>query len=421
MCWHNTDDLFVKKTVWIINQYASTPATGMGGRHFYLARELAKQGYNVYLIASSSNHLLREQQLCDGKFRFDAVDGFTFVWVNMPSYQEAHSKQRALNWFIFPWRLQKLAQVIPDKPDAILCSSPSPIAFLGAQRLAKKLKARLVFEVRDIWPLTLTEIGGYSIRHPFIRLMQWVEDRAYRDSDWVVSNLKNAVEHMVSRGMSPAKFSWVPSGFSLDEVNLKAPLSEAAARQLPKGKFLVGYTGTIGVANALDTLLEAAEKLISVDAIAFVLVGSGKERERLQQAVKDKKLTNVVFIDSIPKVQIYAMLSRFDACYIGWLNDALYRFGIGANKIPEYFYSGKPIIHAYSGASDPVVEAEAGLTVAAGNTEKLAEAILRLYKMPASERDAMGVNGHNTAVEQYEYGLLAAKYADILFKRDFEL
>lgn len=102
----------MKKTVWIINQYASTSAAGMGGRHFYLAQELVKQGYNVYLIASSSNHLLREQQKFDGKLRFDAVDGFTFVWVNMPSYQEAHSKQRALNWFIFPWRLQTLAQEI---------------------------------------------------------------------------------------------------------------------------------------------------------------------------------------------------------------------------------------------------------------------------------------------------------------------
>lgn len=406
----------MKKTVWIINQYASTSATGMGGRHFYLARELAKQGYNVYLIASSSNHLLREQQQFDGKFRFDAVDGFTFVWVNMPSYQEAHSKQRALNWFIFPWRLQKMAQVIPDKPDAILCSSPSPIAFLGAQRLAKKLKARLVFEVRDIWPLTLTEIGGYSTRHPFIRLMQWVEDRAYRDSDRVVSNLKNSVEHMISRGMKGDKFTWVPNGFSQDEVNLKAPLNEAAGRLLPEGKFLIGYTGTLGIANALDTLIDAAELLKEYEDIAFVLVGGGKEKEQLQQKVMAKKLDNVVFIDPIPKVEIQSVLKRFDACYIGLTKDPLFRFGVSPNKLFDYLFSGRPIIYAIdSGKYKPVDELQAGLQVEPENSVKLAEAVLDLYGMPSESRDVMGANGHKAAVEQYEYGSLATKLSHVLF------
>jgi hypothetical protein len=93
------------------------------------------------------------------------------------------------------------------------CSSPSPIYFSGAEVLAKKSGARLVFVVLDIWPLTLTEIGSYSSKHPFIRFMQWVGDKAYRDSDAVVSNLKNAIDHMLSRKIDKAKFSWIPNGF----------------------------------------------------------------------------------------------------------------------------------------------------------------------------------------------------------------
>lgn len=167
---------------------------------------------------------------------------------------------------------------LDERPDVIVYSSPSPVAYLSAQHLAKRFNARLVFEVRDIWPLSLMELGGYSKKHPFIRFMQWVEDRAYRKSDRVVSNLKNAVEHMVNRGMSPEKFTWVPNGFSLDEVNLKTPLNESARRHLPKGKFIIGYTGTLGVANAMDTFIEAADRLKSRDEIAFVLVGDGKEK-----------------------------------------------------------------------------------------------------------------------------------------------
>ena len=124
----------------------------------------------------------------EGGFSIEAVAGFSVVWLKMPPYAQAHSKQRVLNWFLFAWRLRRLANIIPHQPDAVLCSSPSLIAFLGAQRLAKKYQARLVFEVRDIWPQTLIELGGHSPNHPLIRLMQWVENKAYRDADRVVSN-----------------------------------------------------------------------------------------------------------------------------------------------------------------------------------------------------------------------------------------
>lgn len=406
----------MSRCIWIINQYASTPDTGMGGRHFYFARELAKQGYKVYLVASASHHLLREKPELDAAFKVEEIDGFNMVWVNMPSYKEAHSKQRAINWLLFPWRIRKLAKQLPDKPDTILCSSPSPLSFLGAQSLAKTFSARLVFEVRDIWPLTLTEIGGFSKKHPFIRLMQWVEDKAYRESDAVVSNLRNAVEHMVSRGMDRSKFNWIPNGVSLDEVNQEVPLNQEAVKALPVDTFTVGYTGTLGVANAIDTLIESAEILKDHSDIAFVLVGGGKEKSELQQSVKEKGLKNVVFIDPIPKVEIQSMLAKFDACYIGWLNDPLYRFGIGANKIPEYLYSGKPIIHGFSGNCDPIASSGSGVTIPASNPQLLAESILKLKALAVDERALMGRRGYKLAVSEYEYGLLAEKMSKLLFK-----
>ncbi len=406
----------MSKTVWIINQYASTPATGVGGRHYYMAREMAKRGYNVYIIGSAAHHILREKPVVKDDFLLEEVDGFKFVWVKMPEYEDAHSTQRALNWFLFPWRLRKLVKFIKDRPDAILNSSPSLLSFIGAQRLADKMRARLVFEVRDIWPLTLTEIGGYSPKHPFIRLMQWVEDKAYRDSDAVVSNLKNSVQHMSSRGLDRTKFTWVPNGFSLDEVNQKASLNEKANSQLPKNKFLIGYTGTLGVANALDTLIEAADRLKDHEDIAFVLVGAGKEKTTLKALVEEKELDNVLFIDPIPKVEIQAMLARFDACYIGLTKDPLFRFGVSPNKLFDYFYSARPIIYGIdSGEYKPVLEAGAGLQIPSQDADRLVEATLKLYQMKPADRAQMGKNGRKAALEQYEYGQLAEKLAGVLF------
>ncbi|WP_352337701.1 glycosyltransferase family 4 protein [Psychrobacter sp. 16-MNA-CIBAN-0192] len=404
------------KVVWIIYQYASTPKTGIGGRYFYLAEELAKQGHKVYVIASTANHLLREQPDFKEDVTFEQISGFTFVWIKMPKYVDAHSKQRALNWFLFAKRIQKLKKLIEHKPDTILFSSPSLIPFLGAQRLANHFSARLVFEIRDIWPLTFTEIGGFSPNHPFIRFMQWIEIKAYRDSDHVLSNLKNSVEHMVKHGLQRDKFTWIANGFSLNEVNKKVPLNEVVQPQLPKNKFIIGYTGTLGFANTLDILIEAAEILKNESDIAFVLVGHGREKEKLQDLVKEKNLNNVIFIDPILKVQVQAMLNSFDACFIGLISDPLFKFGVSPNKLFDYFYSAKPILYAIdSGDYKPVEDAKAGLQIEPENPQALSDGILKLYRMTESERNQMGMNGRKAALEHYEYGMLAKKLETVLF------
>lgn len=82
--------------------------------------------------------------------------------------------------------------------------------------------------------MTLIELGGHSRKHPFVRFMQWIEDRAYPKSDYVFSNLFNAVEHMTSRGLNPKKFNWIPNGISINEVMNKEELSLEALSQLPK-------------------------------------------------------------------------------------------------------------------------------------------------------------------------------------------
>lgn len=203
------------KTVWMINQYASTPGTGIGGRHYSLAKEMVAKGIKVYLIAASYTHIRRNSPLVHNDIQLQNVEGINFVWVNVPEYVDAHSKKRILNWFVFAWKLKLLKKVINDSPDAILCSSPSLVSFLGARWLSRKYSARLVFEVRDIWPLSFIELGGFSFNHPFIRFMQWIEDSAYHSADRVVSNLKYSVEHMVEWGMCRSKFTWIPSSRSL--------------------------------------------------------------------------------------------------------------------------------------------------------------------------------------------------------------
>ena len=406
-----------KKTIWIINQYSSTPETGVGGRHYYFAKSLAQLGYEVYLVGAAFTHLLREPPVLENNFKVEPIaDNFNFVWVKMPTYAEAHSKKRIANWFSFAWKITKLKNILP-KPDVILYSSPSLVGYLGAEKLARDLSVPLAFEVRDIWPLTLCELGGYSENHPFIRLLQWIEDRAYKNSDFVLSNLKNSYEHMQSRGMKPEKFAWVPNGFLKEEVESAQPLEQSTLNQIPKDKFIVGYAGTLGIANALDSFIRAANELKGYSEIAFVLVGNGKLKQRLQQQVNELGLTNVYFVDAIPKRQVQSLLKVFNVCYIGLTKDPLFRFGVSPNKLFDYLYAGKPILYAIdSGRYTPVTDSQSGIQIEPENVEHIVDGVLKLYNMSPEERAVMGQNGHQEAVQSYEYGSLTKKLASILFK-----
>jgi glycosyltransferase involved in cell wall biosynthesis len=402
------------KTIWLINQYASLPHTGQGGRHRHLARELAKRGHKVSVIAARWTHYLSNEELAAMVPDIEDFEGFRFVRIPVARYSSARDWRRILNWFIFALRLGRLPALLGETPDHILYSSPSLIGFLGAERLARRSGARLTFEVRDIWPLTLVEIGGYSPGHPFIRFLQWIENRAYARSDRVISNLPGAVEHMVAHGLRREKFAWIPNGFSLADVERVEPLTEALLARVPKGKFIVGYAGTMGVANGLITLIGAAESLRQHGDIAIVMVGKGQEKNELQAEAERRGLNNVVFLDHVEKNQVLSVIELFDVCYIGWKVRRLYEFGVAPNKIFDYFCAGKAVINAYSGAHDPVTAYSGGVTVPAEDPEVLAEAVLSLRAMPADERARLGESGRAAILRNHEYAGIAAQLERVL-------
>ncbi|MEM5502252.1 glycosyltransferase family 4 protein [Ahrensia kielensis] len=408
------------KTIWIINQYGSTPNIGIGGRHFYLSMALAKRGHTVKVICASSHHLLRQYPDVKSDLLEQKIGNVSYIWLKMPRYGGASDKKRIWNWFKFAAKLPSLHNKIGSKPDVILCSSPSLVSFLGAEILARKTGARIVSEVRDIWPMTLIELGGYSINHPFIRLLQMVEDRVYRKSDAVISNLKYAVTHMTSRGMDEKKFHWIPNGFSEEEFNIDEIFVKNFKALLPDDKLILGYAGTMGRANDLDTIIDAAALLQDRTDVAFVLVGDGDLKEALVNKTKALKLANIHFYASVPKGKVSSVLDTFDACLLCWHNSPLYIYGVAANKLYEYLASGKPLLQSYSGTGDLVNEYEAGITVDAQRPDMLANAIRQFSELSLNQRKKLGSNGRKAAYENYEYNILGQKLEHVLLHKRFD-
>ncbi|WP_457641497.1 glycosyltransferase family 4 protein [Persephonella sp.] len=402
------------RTVWILNEYAGSIYHGMEYRHYYLGRELVKRGYKVYIISASHSHVFIKQPNVKESFELENIDGINYLWVKVPKYNHSHDKKRVLKWFTFTLKTYfSLPINLLKKPDIIIVSPMATFPIVSGYKWAKKFNAKLIYEVKDIWPLTLIELGGYSKNHPFIKLMEWFEKFAYKKADRVVSVLPLAYKHMEKQGLNLKKFVYIPNGICIDELKKVEPLPEEIKNKIPKNKFIIAYTGTFGKANALEHLIKAAALLKDLQNIHFLLVGRGMEEKKLKNMVNKLELDNITFLPPIPKKQVQEILKFCDVCYIGLRSEPLFKYGVSPNKLYDYMYSGKPILYAINSGNKPVEEARCGISAESENPESIAEGILKLYKMPEEERQTMGERGKAYVLKYHTYRKIADKFEEI--------
>jgi glycosyltransferase involved in cell wall biosynthesis len=381
----------------------------MEHRHYELGRALVSVGYQVVIISASYSHLFRRQPAISGSYTREQIDGITYWWVRVPRYSKAASIGRVVNMLVFMTRLLRFPMGPLPRPDTIVVSSPSLFPIVPAEIWARRFRAKLVFEVRDVWPLTLQELGGLSNHHPLVALMRWFERRAYRVADSVVSVLPGASSYLVALGVAPDKLAIIPNGVAGEALRAPEPREvdfEASARP-----FIVGFAGTLGTANALDTLIQAA-RILKETSIEFVIVGAGSEQERLRDLARD--LVSVRFTGAVARSDLPGILKQFDLCYVGYHRSPLYRFGISPNKVFDYMAAARPIVLAADAANNPVAEAKCGRTVAPDDPAALALAIQSFSLMPAGDRLAMGLRGRAFAEQGHSYTKLAEDYELVL-------
>ena len=403
----------------LINHYAGSPRHGMEYRPYYLAREWVKEGHRVTIIAASFSHLRTNNPVLERGVTEESIDGIRYIWLKTPIYH-GNGIGRIFNMLHFVIRLRTCIKTIMahERIDAVIASSTYPLDIYPARLIQKKQKARLIFEVHDLWPLSPMELGNIPAWHPYIMLMQKAENYAYRYCDHVVSILPCAEAHMLKHGLKPNKFTAITNGIYSDEWQMyHGDLPDEHTNlflQLKKNKrIIIGYAGAHGIANSLDTLLEAVTLFRGTD-FYFVLVGQGQEKERLQEYAEKYNLENVTFLPPVIKPQIPALLQFFDICYIGLQREPLFRFGISPNKLMDYMMAAKPIIYAIEAGNDPVKEAGCGISVAPEDPQAIADAIQSLAGMSEAEREAMGQRGKEYVMKHHDYKILAKQFLKVL-------
>lgn len=382
-------------------------------RHYYLAKNFINLAYHVTIISATQSHLFKTSPINNKSYNHENIDGIDYVWISVPKYKNSKDKIRIIKWFVFCLKLYFLPFKKMTKPDSIIMSSAAPFAIFPSIYLRNKFNAKLVFEVKDIWPLSLINVGGFSEKHPFIKLMAYAEQTAIKKCDFLVSNLPNYKKHITTLGINK-KVYWHPNGINLKDFSL-LPLPNIIQKQIPKNKFIIGYTGTIGQANAMQYFIESAILLKENTNIHFVIVGDGLEKNNFKKQCSSNNLSNVSFIDSIEKKWIPSMLETFDVCYIGWNKEPLYEFGIAANKIFDYMLSAKPILHSYSGKGDIIALAKCGITVEAENTNEIVKGLLKMYNLPKEKRKILGKNGKKNVLSNFSYSEISKNYIQTMF------
>ena len=400
----------------LINHYAGSPSLGMEFRPYYMAREWLKMGHQTRIVGASFSHL-RKQQPTKNQ---EVIDGISYSWIKTNTYH-GNGIGRILSMFLFIGKLlfgykRLLRNFVPD---VVIASSTYPLDNYVAYKIARHYKAKMVYEIHDLWPLSPMELGGYNPRHPFIRVMQRAEDFAYRHCDGVVCMLPKAEEHCTEHGLPAEKFYYVPNGIVLEDWEKPESLPKEHKQMIDKlkgeGRFLVGFAGAHGIANSLQAAIEAASTLKDKN-IDFVLVGTGQEKENLIRFVREQGILNVHFLPPVSKFAIPSFLREMDALYIGLQKQSLFRFGISPNKLFDYMMAEKPVIQAIDAGNNIVREADCGMDVEPDNVVEIAGAMEKLSQLSEEELRRMGANGKKFVLENHTYSVLVKRFIDCLEK-----
>lgn len=399
------------KTVWILNHYAQEPSNPGGTRHWSLAHHLIPHGWRGVIIAGSVELNTGRDRLGIGERRRDeVVGGIPFVWLKVPRYH-GNGAGRVMNMLAYAVRavLVRPGGLI-DPPDVVIGSSVHPLAALAGWVLARRHGVPFVFEVRDLWPQTLIDLGRISRTGLTAQGMRMLERFLYRRSDRIVALLPRAWEYIKEFGTPRDRVEWIPNG-------VEPGAEPTPLRRSGSAAFTFMYFGAHGDANGLDNLLRAmklAQQDNSCADLRLRLIGDGPQKILLQQLAHDWDLRNVIFEDPIAKTAIPSLAAEADAFVFNLVNAPVFKFGISSNKLFDYLSAARPIVFCCDAGNNPVSESGAGVTVRPNDPKALLSAMRAIAEMPVAVRESMGRAGREWVVTNHAYATLAARLANVL-------
>jgi colanic acid biosynthesis glycosyl transferase WcaI len=402
-----------------VSQYFPPEMGAPAARASELSSHWARAGHRVTVLTGFPNHPTGiiapgyRVPFCRIIYR-ESFHGVNVLRTWLLPFPNRKAWERMLNYSSFCLS-SALAGLRISAPDVVVGSSPQLLVALSACWLARAKRVPFIFEVRDLWPESLTAVGVGGDNSFLHRSLKKIASFLYRQADQIVVVTPAFKQHIAAAYNIPSsKISLIPNGveaahFSPDQVD------ESLRNRLGiESKFTICYIGTMGMAHGLESLVEAARFLhASHPEIVFLLVGEGAEKQRLIAHSGSLGLKNIRFIDQQPRAVIPHYINASDAALVLLKKSDIFKTVI-PTKMLEFMSCARPLMVGVEGEAKKLVEeAQAGLCFEPGNPEALVQAILKLAAEP-SLRQAYGRNGRRFIIEHLSRRQTALDYLDLL-------
>lgn len=394
----------------IIHQAFASIGEAGGTRHHEFARELAREGHRVTILASPVSYLSGKAGSAKIPWRSVETDGDLITILRCYTYSALHKSfvHRIFSFFSFMISSFFIGMGV-EAVDVVWGTSPPIFQGVTAWLLARFKGARFLFEVRDLWPAFAIAVGVLKNRL-LIELSEWLEQFLYRRADLVMVNSPGYVQHVRDNGARQVRL--IPNGADTEMFDWQGGPTFKREHGL-EGKFVIQYTGAHGLSNDLDIVLQAAQLVHDHKEICFVFVGDGKEKAHLIQAAESAGLENVLFLPSVSKDHMAEVLAGADAGLAILKPLEMYKTTY-PNKVFDYMAAGKPVLLAIDGVVRDVVDkARCGVFCPPGDPQEMARIAIWMAEHPVECRQ-MGLDGRQYLEEYFSRRKIARDLLHLL-------
>ncbi len=405
--------------IWIINHYAMPPKYEMRVRNNKMAKYLMNNGHNVKIISASTLHNtdIDLMENSDLKIIEKNYDGLEFVHIKTSKYS-GNSIRRIFNHVQFPIRLLFNYKKISNRPNIIICDLGALFA-LFPYFIAKKIKAKYILEVRDLWPESIVEFLGYSRKNPLIKLLYYIEKWIYIRADKLVFSMEGGIDYLIDKKLDMKvpldKVAHITNGVDMDEFTENANKYKFQDDKYTKSNsFKVVYTGSIRTANNIDFLIDVAQELknSNYNNIELFIFGEGPDKEKLINLCKDTNIDNIHFMGQVNKKFIPNILSQSDLNILHYKQTKTWKYGGSQNKLSEYIASCKPILSTIDMNYNLITKYRCGEVCATNNSKEIAVAIHNFSMLDKGSYQKYCDNARE-ASKSLDYKLLTKKLQEL--------
>ncbi len=408
-----------KKEIWFINKDCGPiEENGTFVRTVKQAQFFQEKGYSVKVVCSNHIHNSELVHKTKGGQSIEICDGVPFLFIQSPGYK-SNGIKRIISYLYFSLKIYCLRSRKISYPDIIVHTPRIPFDSL-IFKFARKIKAKYIADVVDLWPMEMEHFGMLRQNNPLLGWFYSMEKKRYTNANRVVFSMEGYPEYLRKKGwlieqggtIDISKTCYVNNGADLHEFDENLKNNRIDDIDLAEGlTFKVIYLGSIRLANHLDTLIDAAKQLQNYPKIKFLIYGDGFERARLEQRVTNEKIQNVLFKQKWIEAQyVPYVLSRAN---INLLNYAANwaEYGGSMNKMMLSFASGRPIVCNAGMKYSPIRDNKLGVDRVFISDKDYADAILSIYNLSQEEYDSMCQRTRKVA-QEFDMPILCQKFKD---------